>query len=77
MFHQMERIYTIIFKNAMQHGNVTSTGTNAGGLIGYLYAYNPTNSNYTHYNYSKIENSFATRRSNRCGKCRRISWIYI
>ncbi|MNT48475.1 hypothetical protein D3C72_1852570 [compost metagenome] len=61
----MEKIYIIIFKNAMQHGNVISTGTNAGGLIGYLYVYNTAGTSYTHYNYSEIENSFTTRRSNR------------
>ncbi|MNT30402.1 hypothetical protein D3C72_1661950 [compost metagenome] len=57
----MGKTYIIIYKNVMQRGNLTSTGTNSGGLIGYIYVYNSTSSNYTHYNYMKIENSFSTR----------------
>lgn len=54
-------MYITIYKNVMLAGNVTSTGSNIGGLVGYIFAYNSYNSTLQHYNYEKVENSFATR----------------
>ena len=49
----------------MQHGKVETTGSNVGGLVGYMHSYNRATAGYTHYNYAIIQNSFATRWSNR------------
>ena len=54
-------MHTVIYKNLMQHGKVETTGNNAGGLIGYMHAYNRINAAYIHYSYSILQNSFATR----------------
>ncbi|MNT90284.1 hypothetical protein D3C72_2311580 [compost metagenome] len=66
-------MHTIILKKVMLPGKVQSTGNNVGGLVGYMYAYNMTNNSYYHNTYVIVENSFATRRSFRDSKCRRIS----
>lgn len=54
----------------MLTGNVESSGNNVGGLIGYAHPYNKTNTSYSQYNYSEIEDSFASRRSKWYSKCR-------
>lgn len=53
------------YKNVMQSGKVETTGNNSGGLIGYMHSYNRIAAGYYHYSYSIVEDSFATRRSNR------------
>ena len=50
-----------IYKNVMQAGKVETTGSNAGGLIGYMHSYNRIAAGYYHYSYAIVEDSFSTR----------------
>ncbi|MNT54018.1 hypothetical protein D3C72_1911480 [compost metagenome] len=52
-------MHIIIYKKAIQHGKVSSTGDNVGGLIGNVHAYNLTTSSYIQYSYVIIQNSYA------------------
>lgn len=54
-------MHIAMYKNAMLIGNVTTTGNNVGGLIGYIHTYNRTTTSYIQNSYINIENSFATR----------------
>ena len=61
MFQHIMKMYIVIYKKAMQHGKVETTGKNAGGLVGYMHAYNRIAAGYYHYSYVVVQNSFATR----------------
>ena len=50
-----------IYKNVMQAGKVETTGSNAGGLIGYMHSCNRIAAGYYHYSYAIVEDSFSTR----------------